>query len=379
MRFGLCAERRTRVPIIRVTETTRTSHSGLDDLHPKVVTLGTAGGPRWWPDAGAGTRSGIATAVLVGEHAYLVDAGQGVGRQLNLAGIPINSLRAVFLTHLHSDHTVDLASLAVFGLFTFAEDQHTIRIIGPGDRGVLPPVALRAIVPPSPVLPEQPTPGTAAMFDHLMAAHATDLNDRVLDALRPSPLDYFRPEDIRIPSDIGYHPNDNATPEGMAPFVIYSDDLVTVTATLVRHPPIAPAFAFRFDTKHGSVTISGDTAPCDNLVRLARNTDLLLHEAIDFDWVHRTYASGGTTALASIDHHTKAHTSPDQAVDTANTAGAKALALHHLVPGSAPRAVWNSAAPRCHGTFMVPDDLDVIPFATDGVEARVPHVTASAS
>lgn len=294
------------------------------------------------------------------------------------AGIPINSLRAVFLTHLHSDHTVDLASLAIFGMFTLAEDQHPIRIIGPGNRGALPPVAPRAVVPPSPVFPEQPTPGTAAMFHHLMAAHAIDLNDRVLDALRPSPLEYFRPEDIRIPEGIGYHANDNPTPDGMQPFEIYADELIAVTATLVRHPPIAPA-AFRFDTAHGSVTISGDTAPCDNLVYLARDTDLLLNEAIDFDWVHSTYAVGGPTAQASIDHHTKSHTSPEQAVDFANTAGAKALALHHLVLGTTPRSVWDAAAARCHSTFVVPDDLDVLPFGALHAGARVPHEKVSAS
>ncbi|GAA4866942.1 MBL fold metallo-hydrolase [Saccharopolyspora cebuensis] len=347
-----------------MTDTTHLRLGNAADPRPRVVTLGTAGGPRWWAGENAGERSGIATAVLVGGRAYLVDAGHGVGRQLNLAGIPISSLRAVFLTHLHSDHTVDLAGLAIFGMFALAEDQDPVRIIGPGDRGALPPVAPRAVVPPAPVFPEQPTPGTAAMFRHLMAAYATDLNDRVLDALRPSPLDHFRAEDIRVPEATGYHPNDNPTPDGVRPFEIYADDLVTVTATLVRHPPIAPAFAFRFDTAHGSVTISGDTAPCDNLIRLARDTDLLLHEAIDFDWVHRTYAGGGPTAQASIDHHTKSHTSPDQAVDIANAAGAGALALHHLVPGTTPRSVWEAAAERCQGTFVVPDDLDVLPFGT---------------
>ncbi|MDA3625248.1 MBL fold metallo-hydrolase [Saccharopolyspora sp. WRP15-2] len=360
-----------------MTDTTIRDLRSSSDPRPRVVTLGTAGGPRWWSGVDAGKRSGIATAVLVGDRAYLVDAGHGVGRQLNLAGIPISSLRAVFLTHLHSDHTVDLASLAIFGMFALAEGQDPIRIIGPGDRAALPPVAPRAVVPPSPVFPEQPTPGTAAMFHRLMAAHATDLNDRVLDALRPSPLDHFLAEDIRIPESAGYHPNDNPTPDGMQPFEIYADDLVTVTATLVRHPPIAPAFAFRFDTAHGSATISGDTAPCENLVRLARGTDLLLHEAIDFDWVHRTYAGGGPTAQASIDHHTKSHTSPEQAVDIANAAGAGALALHHLVPGTAPRSVWDSAAARCHGTFIVPDDLDVLPFGAPATVA--PHRKVSAS
>src|SRR3954466_10913290 len=149
------------------------------DLQPRVVTLGTAGGPRWWTGDEAGRRAGIATAVVVGDSTYLVDAGHGVGRQLMLAGLPISSLRGIFVTHLHSDHTIDLGSLAIFGMFTLKQDQHPIRIIGPGDRGELPPVSPRAAVPPVPVFPEQPTPGTAAMFRHLMAAYATDLNDRI--------------------------------------------------------------------------------------------------------------------------------------------------------------------------------------------------------
>ncbi|UPO76486.1 MBL fold metallo-hydrolase [Arthrobacter sp. Helios] len=333
-------------------------------LNPHVVTLGTAGGPRWWTGENAGRRSGIATAVVVGEAVYLVDAGTGVGRQLARAGLPISSLRGIFLTHLHSDHTIDLAGLAVFGLFTLAKDQQPIRILGPGNRGALPPVSPRAAVPPSPVFPGLPTPGTKQMFHHLMQAYATDLNDRVIDALRPSPLDHFTAGDIVIPAEAGYHPNENPTPAQMEPFEIYRDDLVTVTATLVQHPPIAPAFAFRFETTEGSVTISGDTAPCENLVRLAQGTELLLHEAIDFDWVQRAYGDAGSEeAQASIDHHRKSHTSPAQAVEIGHRAGARTLALHHLVPGTTPDEVWRSHGSSFRGTFLVPDDLDVIPFS----------------
>jgi ribonuclease BN (tRNA processing enzyme) len=334
-------------------------------LKPHVVTLGTAGGPRWWTGENAGRRTGIATAVVVGEAVYLVDAGNGVGRQLMKAGLSVSSLRGIFLTHLHSDHTIDLAGLAIFGLFTLTPGQRPISILGPGDRGELPPVSPRAAVPPSPVFPELPTPGTRDMFRHLMQAYATDLNDRVIDALRPSPLDYFVAEDIAVPAAIGYHPNQNPTPAGMEPFEIYRDELVTVTATLVEHPPVAPAFAFRFDTAEGSVTISGDTAPCQNLVRLARGTDLLLHEAIDFDWVQRAYGSiDSEEARASIDHHRRSHTSPQDAIALAHQAGARTLALHHLVPGTTPDAVWQAHGKDFNGTFLVPDDLDVISFSS---------------
>lgn len=333
-------------------------------LNPRVVTLGTAGGPRWWTGQNAGRRSGIATAVVVGEAVYLVDAGSGVGNQLMKAGFNTGDLRGIFLTHLHSDHTIDLASLAIFGLFTLKPGQDPIRIIGPGDRCALPPVSPRANTAPQPLYPDNPTPGTVGMFAHLMQAYATDLNDRVIDALRPSPLDHFAATDIQIPAGTGYHPNENPTPDAFAPFEIYRDELVTVTATLVEHPPIAPAFAFRFDTVEGSVTISGDTAPCENLVTLAEGTDLLLHEAIDFDWVQQMYGSAGTEeAQASMDHHRRSHTSPEQAIELAERAGARSLALHHLVPGTTPLSVWLSHADGFSGAFLVPEDLDTISFA----------------
>ncbi|OLS98404.1 hypothetical protein BJF90_08950 [Pseudonocardia sp. CNS-004] len=79
----------------------------------RLVLLGTAGGPNWWLD---GTRCGIASAVVVGDRYYLVDAGAGVGPQIRRArlgnwqsrfGGPLDAMRAVFLTHLHSDHVSD--------------------------------------------------------------------------------------------------------------------------------------------------------------------------------------------------------------------------------------------------------------------------------
>ncbi|GAA3758488.1 MBL fold metallo-hydrolase [Microbacterium kribbense] len=331
------------------------------ELGLRVITLGTAGGPRWWGSGQPIRRTGIATAIAVGDVFYLVDCGHGVGRRLNEAGLGMQNLRMVFLTHLHSDHTIDLASLAIFGLYEMVgRTGGPVRVLGPGDRGMLPPVSSRAVVPPHPVAPHCPTPGTRRMFETLVAAHATDLNDRVLDGLRPSPRDLFAAEDIVVPAASGYHPNDNPTPP-MEPFEIYRDELVTVTAVLVEHPPIAPAFGFRFETASGSVTISGDTAPTANMVRLARDTDLLLHEAIDFDFVERQYAGRDDEgSRASRDHHYKSHTSVRDAARIATEAGARRLALHHLVPGTAPEAVWRAGADQFDGEFILPDDLDVI-------------------
>lgn len=332
---------------------------------PFVITLGTAGGPRWWAAADSGERTGIATAVVVGDAFYLVDCGQGAGRRLAQAGLDLKDLRALFITHLHSDHVYDLAGLGIFGLYALQHrTDDPVRIIGPGDRGALPPVSPRAAVAPAPLAPGNPTPGTRHMFETLMAAHATDLNDRILDSLKPSPLDVFRAEDIRLPEGTGYHPNSNPTPQ-MDPFEVYRDDLVTVTAILVEHPPVAPAFAFRFDTAEGSVTISGDTCFTQNVVTLAQDTDLLLHEAIDFDWVEQLYGDKTDGAShAARDHHYKSHTSVRDAAKAAQAAGARQLALHHLVPGHAPDRVWLEAAEHFSGRFVLPNDLDTIPFGS---------------
>lgn len=326
----------------------------------KVITLGTAGGPRWWR-GDARDRAGIATAIVVGDRHYLVDAGHGVGRRLRQAGLDLGDLGGVFITHLHSDHTIDLPSLVVFGMHELQDRvDDPVAFIGPGDRGALPPVSPRALVDPHPVVPSAPTPGITGMFDGIVRAFATDINDRVLDSLRTSPEALFAPRDIAIPDTAGYHPNAAAHPL-IDPFLVFEDDRVSVTATLVDHPPVAPAFAFRFDSEWGSVTVSGDTAESDNLIRLARDTDVLLHEAIDFDWVAGMYDDRpDEEAQASRDHHFKSHTSVEGAIRVAAQAGARTLALHHLVPGSADDSVWARGRELFAGTFLVPEDLDEI-------------------
>lgn len=325
-----------------------------------VVTLGTAGGPRFWRDS---SRKGIATAVVVDDGFYLVDAGHGVGRQLERAGLPMSALKGVFITHLHSDHTVDLNTLGLFGLYELQDRvDNPVPILGPGDRGVLPPASPRAQTPPKPLAPGNSTPGTRSMFTQLMSAYATDLNDRIIDSLRSSPLDLFDARDIEIPGAVGFHANENPVP-AMEPFEIFRDDHVVVTATLVEHPPIAPAFAFRFDTAQGSVAISGDTTFTPNMITLSEGAGLVLHEAINFDFIERMYdGKNDETSRASVDHHYKSHTSVQDALRVGRESGAHRLALHHLVPGIDSAEQWQELATDYEGEFLIPHDLDVIPF-----------------
>ena len=159
----------------------------------RLILLGTAGGPTWWLNS---DQCGISSLVAVGDAYYLVDCGEGVGKRLRQAISPANtavmsaSMRALFLTHLHSDHTVDYANLLLFGLFTGLDRRSSpFKVFGPGRRGQMAPVFS---VPGSPtptvpiINPENPTPGTRDMTGYLYQAFATDLNDRMRDNGKPN-------------------------------------------------------------------------------------------------------------------------------------------------------------------------------------------------
>ena len=337
-----------------MTGTTPAAPGGPD----RVVLLGTTGGPNWWGD-----QAGISTAVVAGGRAYVVDCGTGFGRQLRAAGLGLRDLGGVFITHLHSDHVVDLGSLLAFGGFALAgADNLPVPVVGPGPRGVPVPVSPRATRDPGLLHPDDPSPGVAGFWAATSRALATDLNDRMRDSLGPAPDELFAVREIELPDELGFHPDTNPWPD-MAPVTVLEDDHVRVTAVLVNHPPMAPAFAYRFDTASGSVVVSGDTAPSANLVRLATGADLLLHEVIDTEWVHARYNHGGTEQERSmIDHHLRAHTSVRDVAVVAAAAGVPELALHHFVPPTAPRATWERVRDHYTGTLHIGSDLLEIPI-----------------
>ncbi|GCE39450.1 Hydrolase (HAD superfamily) [Rhodococcus wratislaviensis] len=93
-----------------------------------------------------------------------------------------------------------------------------------------------------------------------------------------------------------------------APFTVMSDERVHVTATLVPHGPAFPSFAYRFDTEYGSVTFSGDTTVSDNLVELARGSDVLIHEAVTLR--RQRPDTGGTRPHAAIARRSAAAAGP---------------------------------------------------------------------
>lgn len=357
----------------------------------ELVLLGTAGGPVWWPGS---DREGIGSAVVVDGDVYLVDFGEGSGRRFKQAALVPESMqtaggfwgeeliRGMFITHLHSDHVQDYFDYFIMGWVNGLRTRTAeapIQVFGPGPRVdadgnvVMAPVfTLPGEGEPDVYVesPGNPVPGTVDMTESLYAAYATDINDRLRDNRIRNIREQFTVHDIAIPRAVGFHPNDNPAPEGMAPIPVYEDDKVKVTATLVRHMPVAPAFAFRFDTDDGSVVFSGDTGPSQNLVRLARGADVLVHEVITQQWVDVLFPSPRTAAQEALRNHLlTAHTLPEDTGRIAEEAGVGTLVLSHIVPGFAPDRHLRPASSTFSGRLVIGRDLMRIPV---GRHSRLP-------
>lgn len=289
--------------------------SSTNERHPDVdspfelITLGTAAGP-----AIRGHEDGIASALRVEDSFYMIDFGLGATRAAHEAGLRGKNFRAGFITHLHSDHVVELPAFLLWNWGAPVDGFTTpVHILGPGQDPTHPRGSQLA--------------GTASMVEHTLAAYSYDTDIRVSDEARPVLRDLVKAREIEVPA-----------PGSTDIFTVYEDELVKVTAVLVKHPPIFPALAFRFDTAYGSVTFSGDTAECDALADLASGTDILVHEAVNLD-----FFKGGNFSPAFLDHQRLSHTSAEGAGRIAARAGARSLVLSHLA-GVATADQWKSTA-----------------------------------
>lgn len=341
------------------------------DFETRLILLGTAGGPAWF--AGS-SRHGIASALQVRDLTYMIDCGDGAARQLARALMRasptahpfqlLEPLRALFFTHLHSDHVVDYNNLLLQGWTAGIGRRQPLDVLGPGQRGELPPVFQvpgRPRAQPDVAFPDAPTPGTVQMTDGIFRAFATDLNDRIRDYLWPDLRTLVNVRDIAVPPIAGFvSPNQTPAP-AMEPFQVWSDANVRVTATLVEHAPVFPSFAFRFDSEHGSVVFSGDTGPCQNLVRLARDADVLVHEVIDAAWVDALFPPPLDEATQALKHHLlSAHTSIEDAGRIAEQAGAKTLVLSHVIPHNVSDDRLRAAGRHYSGRLVPGHDLMAI-------------------
>ena len=274
-----------------------------------LVLLGT-GTPNADPD-----RSGPAVAIVVNGTPYLIDAGPGVVRRASAAQragiepLAVTNLTAVFITHLHSDHTVGLADV-IFTPWVLGRDV-PLRVYGPA--------------------------GVQEMVDHLLQAYQQDIRLR-LEGLEPA-------------NPVGYKVVAHEIQPGVG--VIYEDENTRVTAIPVRHGSWAQAFGYRFDTANGSIVVSGDAAPSESPVEACAGCDILVHEV---------YSQEGFERREPVwqRYHSRFHTSSAELAEIATKARPELLVLYHqLLWGSTPEALVAEIRSRWDGKVVFGNDLDV--------------------
>jgi len=267
----------------------------------QLVTLGTGGGPSYRMK-----RAMSSNAVVIGDDVYVVDTGDGFLRQLTAAGLAVDRVRAVFITHHHYDHNADLGPLLAF---RWLAGQHApLPIIGP--------------------------PMTTQMVtDQARAYRAIELAPITIGGPEQPPIaPTAAPRDL--PADL------------VEPAVVYQDGNVTVKAVLNDHYHFAEgseaarlsrSYALRFEAPSRTIVFTGDTGPSARVERLARGADLLVAEVIDVERIERQWRESGRADAAFVDglvaHLREDHLTPADVGKLAAGAKVGRVVLSHIVPG----------------------------------------------
>jgi len=275
----------------------------------RIVFLGTKGGPRIGLNA-----SNPANVVIVNETPFVIDCGAGVSHQLVAAGVPIPSVKYIFISHHHSDHNLEYGNLFynawAAGLST------PIHSFGPK--------------------------GIEQMTRTYWELNKFDVETRISDEGRSDP----RP--LLIARDI--------TEDGV---VLQTAD-VKVTAFRTPHPPIVDNFAYKFETPDGTIVFSSDTAYNPKLAEFAKGADVLVHEALYLPAVDRLVLKTKNGATLKK-HLLDSHTSTEDVGRIAAQAGVKVLVLSHFVPGDDPEVTdddWTRDVKKnFSGRIIVAKDL----------------------
>jgi ribonuclease BN (tRNA processing enzyme) len=246
-----------------------------------VALLGTKGGPAIRPGSSMPT-SGL---LVLNDKKIVVDCGLGVTRGLVDQGMQLKDVSLVFITHLHSDHYLELGPLLhtawTAGLKT------PVDVYGPA--------------------------GLDNYWQAFTAAMKADIDLRIEDEGRPD-----------LPNLINIHVID----EGPA----YQQDGISVSAMRTEHPPLTDCFALSFKTADTHVVFSGDTAPIASMEDFARGADLLIHEAMLESALPALLQRIGNGSDKLMEHWLRSHTFAHDAAGIATRAGVKQLALTHLIP-----------------------------------------------
>jgi ribonuclease BN (tRNA processing enzyme) len=262
---------------------------------PAILTLlGSKGGPAIRPGGPMPT----ASLLDIAGRRIVVDCGLGVTRSLVATGMNLKTLDTIFITHLHSDHVLELGALIHTAWTTGISTP--IHVYGP--------------------------PGITAYWQGFMAAMAFDCGIRVID-------------EGRIPIDELVHIHTYS--EGL----VLQSDTLRVDALRVSHPPVHECFALRFGADV-RVTFSADTCYFPPLIEFARHSDVLVHEAMLPAGLDALVAkTGGGDKLRQ--HLLASHTTAAQVAQLARAAVVEHLVLHHLIPADDPQftvADWYDAS-----------------------------------
>jgi len=269
----------------------------------EVTLLGT-GSPI--PDA---QRAGPSTLVRAGGQIFLVDCGRGVLQRAAAIGVGANSLTALLLTHLHSDHIADLGDVLITRwVSSFAPELPPLPIIGP--------------------------PGTAEVVENTLKAFSFDIGYRIAhhaDLTTPPPVEV----------------------EEVTDGVVWGRDGVQIRVGPTDHRPVAPTIGFRIEHDGASVVLAGDSVPCRSLDELAAGAGALVHTAIRKDLID-------PMPMQRIRDICDYHSSVEQAAETAARAGVGILILTHYVPAIQPgqEEEWRAlAASKFDRQIELGDDL----------------------
>jgi ribonuclease Z len=245
-------------------------------------------------------RFGPSILVEAGEQKFIFDAGRGPIQRLYTLGIPFTEADKLFLTHLHSDHTIGIPDLYLTGWLRGRKVP--LKVWGPA--------------------------GTSNMMDHMVKSFDYDIK-------------------IRLDQNPGSLVETTEFTEG----VVYQKDDVTITAFEVDHGPVKPAFGFRIDYKGRSVVLSGDTKYSESLVKHAKGVDLLVHEvAAGSDELMRT--SPVVRNVVGI------HTEPEVAGKVfAQTAPRMAVYSHIVLFGVSKQRLEERTRKTYAGLLTVGEDL----------------------
>jgi ribonuclease BN (tRNA processing enzyme) len=252
-------------------------------------------------------------AIVVNGTPYLVDCGPGVVRRAaaahrnGVSGLEVSNIRHLFVTHLHSDHTLGLPDLILTPWVL--ERKGPLEVYGPT--------------------------GIRAMTDHILQAYQEDIRVRI--------------EGLERANTKGYRVNVHEIRSG----VIFADDNVTVRAFPVAHGSWAHAFGFRFDTPDRTVVVSGDTRPTPQLIEHAKGCDVLVHEV---------YSEAGFKRRAPKwqRYHAGSHTSTRELAEIASEVRPGLLILYHqLLWGSTEDGLLAEIRTLYTGPVAYGRDLDV--------------------